>query len=115
MKTTYAREEAERLLPLLRSIGREIRFRSGEATRLQNRIAALFPTRHVHGEELRRLEAELATQRRELRLSERELARLGCRLDRRAVAKILIPAGREDHVVEGFLAQTRFTPAPLAS
>ena len=114
MKKTYAREEAERLFPLLCSIGREIRSRIAEADRVQGRIAALAPTRRVHGAELARLESELSLQRREQRRAERELARLGCRLDEDAVARILIPAGRREHVVEGFLGRTRFEPAPFA-
>ena len=54
----------------------------------------------------------LATQRRELRHAEAELARLGCRLDHDERVRILIPAERDDHQVEGFLEQTCFRPAP---
>ena len=115
MKKTYRREEAERTLPLLRSIGREASDRMREMRRIAGRIAVLFPRRRVHGEEIRRLESELSVQRRELRHARRELERLGCRLDDGAEARILIPADRGAHVVEGFLSQTRFAPAPTPS
>jgi chromosome segregation ATPase len=114
MQRTFERDEAERLFPLLRSIGREVRTRTARVSLLEERVAALAPTRHVHGEELGRLESELSTQRRELRRAEEELERLGCRLEGDET-RILIPAELSVHVVEGFLGQTRFEPSPFGA
>jgi hypothetical protein len=111
MKQSYEREEAERLVPLLRSIGREVRARQSELARIEDRMSALRPTRHVHGDELARLESERSTHCRALRHAEEELARLGCRLDEGEAVRILVPADRSEHQIDGFLGQTCFRPA----
>jgi hypothetical protein len=115
MNKTYQQDEAQRLYPLIRSIGREISARSAELARIRDLVAALAPTGHVHGEQVRRLESEASTQLREIRHAEKELSRLGCRLEADGTVRILIPAEKDDHVVEGFLGCTRFAPAPFGA
>lgn len=107
MKNELEREEAERLLPLLRSIGREIRSRAIEAARIQHLIESLRPGCPVHRLEIRELQSQLSAQVREKRRAEKELQRLGCRAD---ANKILIPAPSGEHVLQGFCEATQFVP-----
>ncbi len=72
-QTLRTQVDAERTLPLVRAIGREVR----ERTRLIEALEA----RAVSGERGSRLESELSQQRRELRSCECELARLGYGID----------------------------------
>ncbi len=65
--------DAQRSLPLVRAIAREVR----ERTQLLESLEA----RSAGGERGPRIEAELSLQRRELRSCERELARFGYAID----------------------------------
>ena len=69
------------MLPLLRSIQAEINDRLGAIETLERRMQAFLPTRHVHEVEVARIDAELSTHRRELRLISKELSRLGVAFD----------------------------------
>jgi hypothetical protein len=109
---TTALRAAERLLPLLRSVRREIRERTLEAARLEERIEALVP-RRVHVNEINTLESELSTHRRELRRIERELAELGCKQDGDRPLRILVPSPEGDLVVDGELTKTAIRRLPL--
>ena|SRR5690349_17865049 len=66
-------QEVDRTLPLVRSIGRELRERT--------RVIEALEVREARGERSAGLEAELSAQRRELRACEKELARLGYGID----------------------------------
>jgi hypothetical protein len=72
-QTLQTQMDAERTLPLVRAIVREVRERTREVEALEARFAA--------GESGPQLESELSSHRRELRTCERELARLGFGID----------------------------------
>lgn len=107
-KKSFARLDAERLLPLLRSIGREIRERSDAIDTLEERLATFSDARDEHREQITRMESELSLHRREQRRVERELAELGCNLDADHPLRILIPGKGETFAWEGPLDQTSF-------
>lgn len=104
---TATRPSIDDMLPLLRTIQVEISERLNEITSLEARLAAFLPTRHVHERELARIEAELATQRRELRHISKELARLGVTFDPDHPHRIVMPAGVE---APQQLGETGFRP-----
>ena len=108
----FARRDAERLLPLLRSIGREIRERSRMVDTLEERLATFSADRDQHRPEIARVESELSLHRRELRRVERELAELGCNLDADHPLRILIPGRGETFAWEKKLDQTEFYRKP---
>lgn len=95
---SYDPERAERLLPLLRSITAEIRERSEAIDALERELQELGGTRRAR-ERRGELEASLSIERRELRVSRRELERLGCALDEDHPLRVLIPGvdGALDH------------------
>lgn len=74
----YERSDANAILPLLASIGREIQERSDRLDQLETSIEEQSSMPAPDPEELHRLLAEAATQRRGLRLAKQELERLGC-------------------------------------
>ncbi|MCC7011294.1 MAG: DUF2203 family protein [Planctomycetes bacterium] len=113
-KKSFARRDAERLLPLLRSIGREIRERGTAIDELERRLSDMSEDREGQRLEIMRLESVLSTQRRELRRVERELAELGCNLDADHPLRILIPGRGETFAWEGPLDQTHFYRAANA-
>jgi hypothetical protein len=97
MKKVYDRDEAAKLIPLLRSITREIEDRTSaiaslEATVAESRLPKSSPARDDRDSFAK--QAELANQRRELRLAKQELARLGCTLDLDHPLRVLIPGDR---------------------
>ena len=108
---TIARQDAERMMPLLRSIGREIRERTRTVAFLEARLAALAPTAHVHADEIQGLEAQLSAHRRELRRVEKELSRLGCNRDAENPLRILIGLDGS-WAYEGGLDDTSFRRTP---
>ena len=85
-----SREEAERLLPLLRAIGKELKERSTAIRALEARIADLARAPALHCREISVLESELSLHRRELRGVEKEMSRLGCSVDEDNPGRILI-------------------------
>ena len=89
---TAIRPSIDDMLPLLRTIQQEISERLSEIAKLEARLAAFQPTRHVHERELARIDSELATQRRELRHISKELARLGVAFDPDHPHRIVMPA-----------------------
>jgi hypothetical protein len=105
---SFARQDAERLLPLLRSIGAEIRERGRAIDGLEERLAAFADERYRYRSEIAQIEAELACHRRELRRTERELSELGCNLDADHPLRILIPGRGEQFAWEGRLDKTQF-------
>ncbi len=99
MKRAYDRDRARNLIPLLGSITREIAERAHEARILQGRLGKLEDEPMC--EELVDLRAKLASHRREIRLSLKELERLGCAMDEDAPGQIRIP-GRDGDFDHGF-------------
>ena len=69
---------AQALLPLLRSITRELEERGSALSNLELRIERAEADEPVDREVLFRLTAEAAIHRREMRVAESELKRLGC-------------------------------------
>ena len=100
MKKAYNYQGADELIPLLRSIQREVRERREGILRLENTLR-VFKRRASEHPRLASTQAELMTQRRELRLSERELERLGCALDGERPFRVLIP-GDDGAIEHGF-------------
>jgi len=82
--------EAERLLPLLRAIGTEMKERSAAIQALEARIADLALKPALHRREISVLESELSLHRRELRGVEKEMSRLGCTIDEANPNRILV-------------------------
>jgi chromosome segregation ATPase len=105
--------EAERLLPLIRVIRREIRERTLAATDLEQRLEALAPTRKAHAAEITAVESELSGHRRELRRIERELRELGCKQDSDRPLRILLPSDDGELAVDGELSKTAIRRIPL--
>jgi hypothetical protein len=121
MKTRiYALKDAEKIVPLLRSIGREIQTRRSAADEIQKHLESLTARLRdgeregERGESRERpsLEAELATHKREIHGAERELEHLGCRLDEQHPLRILIPSPNGHWAFDGHLDDTHFYATP---
>ena len=95
----YEFRDAQELLPLLTSIGVELEERSATLEELE---AALETTHDA--EDARRLVAEAATHRREIRLARQELSRLGCTVVGTTPVTIRIP-GRIGRSKKSFVWQ----------
>ena len=102
--STYDIRGANRLLPLLRSIGKEIEERTEALERLEQEIERLQPQSRTT-QESRALIAEAASQRRELRHAREELQRFGCSVLGTAPLTIRIP-GRVGEAKKSFVWQT---------
>jgi hypothetical protein len=111
--TTYDRSRAERLVPLLASITREIQERQGELARLDRARQAVPPLDKTGREQ--RLELRIRELRQELRRSERELAVLGCTLDRQHPLRVLIPGGSGGFAFDGLSGSFHALPAATAA
>lgn len=88
----YDKKRATELMPLLRSISREIQERSVELDRIEELLARAEAGKRVH--DLSNLVASAATHRREIRLARRELDRLGCSIVGTEPLTIRIPGQR---------------------
>ncbi len=86
----YDRQAALRLVPLLRSIMREVCERSTAIAQLETRLEKLSRSRKKSPESYD-LQARLATHRHELRLTRKEVSRLGCELDENHPMRVHIP------------------------
>jgi len=97
-------------VPLLRSIGREIKARRRAAEEMQKHLDVLRNGTRAQGgtQSAEHLEAQIAIHRREMRNAEGELERLGCRLDQEHPLRILIPSPTGDWAFDGHLEDTRF-------
>ena len=100
MKKAYNYQGADELIPLLRSIQREVRERREEILRLES-TSRVFKRRAADHPRLVSIQAELMTHRRELRLAGRELERLGCALDGERPFRVLIP-GNDGAIEHGY-------------
>ena len=83
------------MVPLVRSIVRELQDRRRSVRILEHRLEAFASTRSVHDGDIRTLQAELAIHRRELRRCEKELAILGCTVDVENPQRIVGPDSQE--------------------
>jgi len=111
-------EQAERLLPLLKSIAREVRDRKAAISFLEGRIESLKLSPNLHAEDLRLAEATLATERRALRHAEEELERLGCRLEEGDPERIVVGGPGQSYTFSWKLGDTqihRLAPADSAA
>lgn len=102
-RNVYDKARAIRLVPILRSIMLEIAERTAAIEMLEARLETLsapqFAKTGAH--ERREIQAELATHRRELRLANQELPRIGCARDDDHPARILI-RGESGDIHDGF-------------
>ncbi|MDP6410919.1 MAG: DUF2203 family protein [Planctomycetota bacterium] len=90
MKNAYNNRSADRLIPLLRVIQREIRERGDAVRILENRLGT-FSIDQADSPAFLATRAELSNHRREIRLSKKELERIGCSLDAAQPNRVLIP------------------------
>ena len=107
-KKTYALKDAERITPLLRSITRELQERRRAVELAEHE--RLLAQNAGDNELLIRIDAELASHKRELRGVTKELERLGLELDTEHALRILIPSEEGTWAYEGRLDGTRFYP-----
>lgn len=104
MTRAYDSRDADRLIPLLRSVQREIRERADSIRSLRIRMADLARQRNGKRQDIReltRLQAELANHKREMRLAMKELERLGCAIDEQRPERVLIP-GADGELTTGY-------------
>jgi len=102
--STYDVRGANRLLPLLNSIGREIQERTEALDQLDYRIGRL-PSSNRTGALLAQASAEAATQRRAIRQAREELQQFGCSVLGTDPLTIRIP-GRVGEAKKSFVWQT---------
>jgi hypothetical protein len=93
---SYDPSRALALLPLLAAISREIEERGAALATLEARLEQLVRGSSSDPELLRSLQAEAATHRREMRLSRKELERLGCSVVGTSPLTIRIPTREGD-------------------
>ncbi|MBL8858463.1 MAG: DUF2203 family protein [Planctomycetes bacterium] len=106
-KQAYDEDAAEKLLPLLVSIGREIKNRMRAVDALEKELGE-----RQRGDDNTELVARLAIEKRELRTTLTELERLGCELDADHPLRILIPGLNGPMAFEGSLEKTMFRFRP---
>jgi hypothetical protein len=111
-KHVYAEPQAEKLLPLLVSIGREVKNRIRAIDELEQKLSKYGPSNPPRDPEATQAVAELAMHKRELRTALKELERLGCELDADHPLRILIPGLDGPMAFEGSLEKTRFAFRP---
>src|SRR5688572_33309653 len=95
-RNSYDEQRAVRLVPLLRSITKEIQERAQSIDRLEHERKRQSPKSEArqHARRMREIDAELAMNRRQLRVATREIERLGCGLEVQHPPRVLIP-GRD--------------------
>ena len=117
MKKAYDREKAVQLVPLLRSIVHELVERTQAIETLEASLAETSPPnakRRQAAREVFHVQADLAHQRRDLRLAKQELARLGCEIDPDHPLRVLIP-GEHGEVEDGYIwALDDAEPTPVS-
>lgn len=104
MNKTYERTDAEKLVPLLEVIVNEILDRSRTVRQL---VKAASPPAEGTAPSTAELDrrAEIASHRREIRLSIKELERLGCVVDEQDLSRVYIP-GPSGQLDRGFSWQS---------
>ena len=111
----YDHQAVERMMPLLRSIGREIRDRTRALDLLEARIEGARSSTAEGEARTRDLIPEISLHRRELRRALQELVRLGCDLESEQPLRILIPGAQGGWTLEGQLDETDFRVLPIQS
>ena len=107
MKKAYDRTTARQLVPLLKSITREVVERLHEVRIFQGRLTLLAQETLDSGAEVTssgeyiELRAALSNHRRQIRLAMKELDRLGCVVDEHNPLLIFIP-GSDGNIDHGF-------------
>jgi hypothetical protein len=112
-KQVYLEPEAEQILPLLVSIGRELKNRMRSIDEIEEKLAKSRPSTSANDEEKQKNVAELAVHKRELRKTLKELEQLGCKLDADHPLRILIPGLNGPMAFEGSLDKTMFRFRPF--
>ena len=100
----------ERVAPLLRAIAVEIKERTRCVRDLETRLQAFEKTRHVHLDEVGRIEADLSVHRREIRQAEKELQRLGWTVEDELPVRFVHRGRNGDADVSFELLETGFRP-----
>ena len=94
MKQAYDRNDAQKLVPLLDSIFREVAERRREVRLLEKQLSAMkregAEPETAEQDRMVQLRAQLALHRRELRLARKEFERLGCEVDEHNPNRVLI-------------------------
>jgi hypothetical protein len=111
-KPVYAEPQAEKLLPLLVSIGREVKNRIRAIDELEQKLAKYGPSNPARDMAATELVAQVSLHKRELRRALKELERLGCDLDADHPLRILIPGLNGPMAFEGSLEKTQFRFRP---
>jgi hypothetical protein len=111
-KHVYAEPEIEKLVPLLVSIGREVKNRIRAIDELEQKLARYGSANPARDAAANEIQAQLSTHKRELRLALKELERLGCDLDEDHPLRILIPGLNGPLAFEGSLEKTQFRFRP---
>ena len=104
MNKTYDRNHAEKLVPLLEVIVNEILERTRAVRKLAQESKPQPEGSAPSADELDR-RAEIASHRREIRLSIKELERLGCVVDEQDLTRVYIP-GPGGKIDRGFSWQS---------
>lgn len=107
--------EPSKLLPVLRSIARELRQRKAQIVTLEALRSAFTKSPKIHGSDLANTDAELSIQRRELRRVEKELELLGCRVEEGEPLRIALPGEGRTYTFSWELDQTQFYSQPLGA
>src|SRR5688572_30583776 len=112
-RNSYDEQRAVRLVPLLRSITKEIQERAQSIDRLEHERKRQSPKgeERERARRLREIDAELAMNRRQLRVATREIERLGCALDDQHPLRVLIP-GADGEFDRGFAWSPLDEPVP---
>lgn len=95
MKKAYDVNSAGRLIPFLEATHREIRERADQVRRLENRLRLLSEEERA----VSPVNSALSIHRREIREAQRDLQRLGCKVEEFGPFQVLIPGsdGRLEH------------------
>lgn len=105
MKNAYDYDRAERLIPLIQSIHRELRERSEAIRDLNIQLHQLRQSPRDDNADRssreRLLQASIAAHKLEIRLANKELARFGCLVDEDNPFRVLIP-GNSGEFRDGF-------------
>lgn len=106
MKNAYNYTGADRLIPLIRVIHREIRDRSEAVRNINTQLhqlgkAGTRRSTRAHELEAFGLQADRSNHKREIRVAKKELARMGCLLDEENPFRVLIP-GTNGEIQSGY-------------
>ena len=106
---TFDRAEAERMAPLLRSIGTEIRDRTLAIRKLGRELEALQENAGTEGPRIGAVRSELMRHTRRVRAVRKEVERLGLAVDENHPLRIVVPCDDGgDWVYEGQLDGTNY-------